>query len=345
MHSKQLPGIGFQRRLVFCISDTGLLDMRLLKPGDIILTGSDTKLSRVIKKFTKGSFSHAILYVGDGSYIHSDRNGVHSNNIQRLLFEDESNVMVLRSANEQVISMACDFARSQVGKEYSVKGAINAKVKAPLSLDNNRQFCSKLVAKAYEFAGLKLVKNADTCMPKEIEESKYLKIVNNITLKANKDEIEFADSDSPLDRQTEATNKILFAARALFKNDIQTLSELPHFLFQKPQFDSQLSKVILETDYLTLWDNDRVKNPWRYDLKAFCNLPITDIEKYALAKREFDSSKGMLKRFGSMLNFYTDAHEKHNLQFTKLHKDLYLKLYLGISDNHKVASSYLEQFS
>jgi hypothetical protein len=258
------------------------------------------------------------------------------------LFEEESNVMVLRATNEQVVLLACDFARSQVGKEYSVKGAINAKVKVPLSLDTNRQFCSKLVAKAYEFAGLKLVENADTCMPKEIEESKYLKRVNYITVKANEAEIEFVTSDSPLDKQTEATNKILFAARAIFKNDIQTLSELPHFLFQHPQFDSQLSKVILESGYLTLWDNDRVKNPWRYDLKAFCDLPISDAEKYALAKKEFDSSKRMLERFGSMLNFYTDTHEKHNLQFTKLHKDLYLKLYLGITDNHKVVSSYLE---
>ncbi len=322
-----------------------LLNMGLLKPGDIILTGSDAKLSRVIKKFTKGSFSHAILYVGDGSYIHSDRDGVHSSNIQRLLFEEESNVTVLRAANEQVVSLACDFARSQVGKEYSVKGAINAKIKAPLSVDTNRQFCSKLVAKAYEFAGLKLVENADTCMPKEIEESQYLKRVNKITVKANEAEIEFATSDSPLDKQTEATNKILFAARALFKKDIQTLSELPHFLFQQPQFDSQISKVVLESGYLTLWDNDRVKNPWRYDLNVFCNLPVPEAEKYALAKREFDSSKGMLERFGRMLNFYTDAHGQHNLQFTKLHRDLYLKMCLGITDNHKVASSYLEKFT
>ncbi|MEZ8115868.1 YiiX/YebB-like N1pC/P60 family cysteine hydrolase [Vibrio splendidus] len=322
-----------------------LLNMGLLKPGDIILTGSDAKLSRVIKKFTKGSFSHAILYVGDGSYIHSDRDGVHSSNIQRLLFEVESNVIALRAANEQVVSLACEFARSQVGKEYSVKGAINAKIKAPLSVDSNRQFCSKLVAKAYEFAGLNLVENADTCMPKEIEDSQYLERVDNIFVKANEAEIEFAISDSPLDKQTEATNKILFAARSLFKKDIQTLSELPHFLFQQPQFDSQISKVVLESGYLTLWDNDRVKNPWRYDLIVFCNLPNSGEEKYDLAKREFDSSKGMLERFGIMLHFYIDAHKKHNLQFTKLHRDLYFKLCQGITDNYKVASSYLEKFT
>ena len=319
--------------------------MGLLKPGDIILTGSDAKLSRVIKKFTKGSFSHAILYVGDGSYIHSDRDGVHSSNIQRLLFEEESNVTVLRATNEQVVSLACDFARNQIGMEYSVKGAINAKIKAPLSIDTNRQFCSKLVAKAYEFAGLKLVANADTCMPKEIEESLYLKRVNKITVKANEAAIEFATSDSLLDKQTEATNEILFAARAIFKKDIQTLSELPHFLFKLPQFDSQISKVVLASGYLTLWDIDRVKNPWRYDLNVFCNLPYPENVKYDLAKKEFDSSKGMLERFGAMLDFYTNAHKQHNLEFTKLHRDLYFKMYLGITDNHKVASSYLEKFT
>ena len=118
-----------------------LLKMEAIEAGDIILTGDDEKLSRVIKKYTKGSFSHAILYVGHGSYIHSDRDGVHSNNTQRLLFESKDNVSVLRPKNTSIVKAACEFARSQIGKEYSVKSAVNAKIKTPIKFGSNRQFC------------------------------------------------------------------------------------------------------------------------------------------------------------------------------------------------------------
>ncbi|MGS0824376.1 hypothetical protein ACVBIO_01055 [Shewanella sp. 0m-8] len=105
-----------------------LLNMEILKEGDIILTGDDEKLSRFIKKHTKGSFSHAILYVGHGSYIHSDRGGVHSDNIQRLMFESSSNVRLLRLSDAVKAKEACSFARLQVGKGYSIKGALNSKI-------------------------------------------------------------------------------------------------------------------------------------------------------------------------------------------------------------------------
>lgn len=81
--------------------------------------------------------------------------------------------------------------------------------------------------------------------------------MNNITVKADKADMGFATSDSPLDKQTEATNRILLAARIVLK-DIQTLPELPHFIFQQPQFDGQISRVILESGYLTLWENEQV---------------------------------------------------------------------------------------
>jgi len=62
-----------------------ILDSNRLRIGDIILTADRTLLSKGIRQVTGGSFSHAMLYVADHSYIHSDGGGVHSGNTQRRL--------------------------------------------------------------------------------------------------------------------------------------------------------------------------------------------------------------------------------------------------------------------
>ncbi|MBQ4851047.1 YiiX/YebB-like N1pC/P60 family cysteine hydrolase [Pseudoalteromonas sp. MMG012] len=315
-----------------------LLKMESLIAGDIILTGNDEKLSRVIKKYTKGGFSHAILYVGHGSYIHSDRDGVHSNNIQRLLFESKDNVSVFRAIDNSIVPAVCQYARSQVGKEYSIPSAVNAQFKAPIEVASNRQFCSKLVAQAYEYAGLKLVKVSERCTPKEIEESPSLKRLDDIVREANDAEIDFANSESPLDKQTRVTNDILENARKIFDRDIQTLSELTAALFINPEHDSKISKLMLLSGYFSLWDEDLARNSWRYEYLSFMELPISKQEKVDLARREIESSKEMVSRFGSMLEHYKQAHEKYDLEYTRLHKSLYEKLLKAMLDNNKVAS-------
>lgn len=46
-----------------------ILDTDRLRIGDIILTADQTLLSKGIRAATGGSFSHAMLYVADHSYI------------------------------------------------------------------------------------------------------------------------------------------------------------------------------------------------------------------------------------------------------------------------------------
>ncbi|MBV5267079.1 MAG: hypothetical protein JZU67_00870 [Burkholderiaceae bacterium] len=107
-----------------------ILDINKLEPGDVFLTTQNHKISKAIRIATSSDYSHAILYVGDGGYIHSDGNGVHSGNIQRLLFENESQILVLRikpDIDRGLIKNASIFARREIGKQYSVKDAINTK--------------------------------------------------------------------------------------------------------------------------------------------------------------------------------------------------------------------------
>ena len=92
-----------------------LLDRSKLKRGDIILTRSNEKNSSLICRVTSSNFSHAILHVGESSYIHSNRYGIHSSNIQRLLIDEPNYAKIVRIDDQIAIEKAIDYARLKVG--------------------------------------------------------------------------------------------------------------------------------------------------------------------------------------------------------------------------------------
>lgn len=321
-----------------------ILNIEVLKVGDIILTGDDEKLSRIIKKHTKGNFSHAILYLGGSSYIHSDRDGVHSGNTQRLVFESCDNVKVLRLKEQKNINKAIYFARSQVGKEYSIKAAVNSKIKTNLLTGKNRQFCSKLVAQAYNTAGINLVGDPNFCMPKEIEDCSLLEVVHGATRSATKAEIEFSNTETPLNNQVIVTNAILKYFREISGRDIQSLNDLSNYIIENPKFDSQVSKKMKELGYFNLFDEEIIKNPWRYDYDSFIEF-VHEEDKYNLAIQELKNSTEMIERFSYMLSFYVNAHKKRPLEYIELHIQLYRKLCEAMTLNQNVAKAVLAKFT
>jgi len=58
-----------------------LLEKDQLEIGDIILTRSESRISKMVRNLTGSQFSHAILYIGVSSVIDSDGYGVQSNNL------------------------------------------------------------------------------------------------------------------------------------------------------------------------------------------------------------------------------------------------------------------------
>ncbi|TOJ75750.1 YiiX/YebB-like N1pC/P60 family cysteine hydrolase, partial [Vibrio parahaemolyticus] len=141
-----------------------VLEISKLRPGDIVFTREEPSgksigeiksktQSRMIRKHTKGNYSHVMLYVGSGSYIHATLEGVHAGSINRCIFESPLDVMVLRTVAEPYqIQEAIVYARNQIGKEYDVKEAAGS-VYPQIKGKDNRQFCSRLVAQAYNEAG------------------------------------------------------------------------------------------------------------------------------------------------------------------------------------------------
>jgi len=319
-----------------------LLDRTKLKAGDIILTRSNEKNSTLICKVTKSNFSHAILYVGDSSYIHSDPHGVHASNVQRLLIDELRYAKVVRIKAPTAIEKAINYTRLQIGTSYSKVSAVNAYTKNFSQLDTNRQFCSRLVAKAFESAGVTLVSNSDACLPQEIADSELVYEVQDCLYKARNEEIEFSKSHDPIKKQSEITNSILISVRKLMGNKIQSLSDITAALIVDPTYDSEITEVYKTSGYLTMWQYEIEHNPWRYDANLFKMLPLSKNELRKLASRELESANKILDLYRNNLEQYLYIKEQYHLMYAEQQFSLYKQLVINTLDRKFTAEEVLK---
>jgi hypothetical protein len=73
-----------------------ILDFDLLRVGDIVCTRDAAATSKLIRSALSCDYSHVLLCVANSSCIHADGDGVHSINMQRLLFDNVDDVKILR---------------------------------------------------------------------------------------------------------------------------------------------------------------------------------------------------------------------------------------------------------
>lgn len=299
-----------------------ILDMKHLKEGDVLLTSEKSFVSKGVRAVTFSGFSHAILYVGNGSYIHSDMKGVHSANIQRLLFDKPSRVKVLRPKNSNAANSASTYARAQIGTEYSIKEAVRTKVGTKKQKEK-KQFCSRLVAESFEYAGEKIVKNPSYCSPNDIKNSSCFEEILGAVRKASEEEIAFANSPDPIQKQTEITNSILSEARAITESSIQTIEELTRYMISKPKDADSIVEVFQKSGYLTMWQHEMEKNPWRYNSQKFLELPISSKEKLYLAELEIDSAKQQLSLYMHNYEVYIGLSKSAPSSYIDMNIELY----------------------
>lgn len=189
--------------------------------------------------------------------------------------------------------------------------------------DSNRQFCSRLVAQAYSVSGVALVPNADYCYPSDFVTSPLLQVVAAPLRQAHPAEIEFAQSESPLERQKRATNFILDEVRKLSGRDIQTFDQLPHFLIQSPQHDSAVCEIVKTSGYLDFWKEDVLRNPWRYDAVEFRMLPLLSGERERVARRELAAAEQQLQQFTFVYGQYMTLWQQAKLKYFANELQLY----------------------
>ncbi|WP_133011484.1 hypothetical protein [Marinomonas flavescens] len=243
--------------------------------------------------------------------------------------------------DRELIELACVFARTQIGKQYSLKDAI--KTKNPLSkkIDTNRQFCSRLVAQSYEFAGLNLVDNGSFCTPQELDDSVYTYRVNDCLRDADTVEVDFAKSDSPLKSQANITNSILKEARKIVREDIQTYEQLINYVCSHPKYDKEITSLVENSGYLLMWQYDLKVSSWRYDLDIFLNIQESGL--YDIASQELESAKNIRSRHVYMYKQFLAIWQVRGLKFAEINLILYLKLIELTNQRITVATSVLER--
>lgn len=153
---------------------TYIYDLTKLEIGDIILKRDNSDVSKRVREATNSKYSHAMLYVGSTSYIDAGKR-VRAKNLQRYLFDDLEETCVLRIKKEFLFPLLKEFAvfyvRSVVGNPYAYMDAFRMEKGEYDRFTENKQICTRLVAKGYALCGLNLVDNVEMCTPQQLLES------------------------------------------------------------------------------------------------------------------------------------------------------------------------------
>ena len=201
-------------------------------------------------------------------------------------------------------------------------------------MDAKRQFCSRLVATAFESGGVKLVENSYACLPQEIADSMFVHEVKDCVYQAEPAEIEFAKSYDPIKMQAEITNNILKSVRKLLGDKIQSLTDITSALLVDPKYDAEITGIFHSSGYLTMWKYEQEQNPWRYNINLFRALPLSESEKNTLAMKELAISNKQLDLYKNNLEQYFYIKGQYDLKYARQQFFLYKKL-VENSLNHK----------
>lgn len=318
------------------------IDLGLMQPGDIVFTAEKSFISSAIRTFTGGDFSHVMLCVGYGSCIHADKKGgVHSFNVQRLVYERPEQILVKRYAqdlNREQLNAIEMFVRRKIGTQYSMWDAVKAapflksKWFSALKIDFDKpsslQFCSRLVAEAYGSAKIELAESSFSCAPVDIFTCGELKVVENAVIQIKKDGLEFArdKSKDKIHIQTVVTKSLLDQVRAIYGPEIQDLNDLERASVLIEGADEVIAQITASSGYLDLWRNDIKANPWRYSQQHFDAIELTLEQRKELISRELGMAQRELKRHLQNLYNCSESYKNHPTLTIKQRVDLYTVL-------------------
>lgn len=320
------------------------LNEATLQIGDIILTTTTEKVSKAIRVATESDISHAMIYVEMHSIIDATADGVQARNTQRLIFDDKCAVYVLRlcgglsAADAQEI---CNFARGQVGTQYSIKEAVRTAMWGTPRTKTRKQFCSRLAAQAYASVGIQLVDDPDYCAPVELKNSALLREVEATTVPVTAEEAMAWEGhpDKP-QMMRDAINAVLDGARRKNKQ-IQNFDDLHNHLVNCPEDDAYMCDILERSDYLTLWQVEQGANPWQYDLAlmeaASISIEMADYCRDVLANETGEPNRYIINRAA-----YTAFSKQFGLRFFELMSELYTILATLHQRRVEVATHWLQ---
>jgi len=141
------------------------LDAEKLRPGDVIVEAGDGMISKLIKFFDSGRFSHVSVYVGMNALMEADE-GVRIILASRVITETPDKFTVLRHPShphglvgagwtELANNLMFCALHPEANKPYSWLGVLATKLPL-LKGKENSFFCSQLVCEGYRRVGVPL---------------------------------------------------------------------------------------------------------------------------------------------------------------------------------------------
>ncbi|EKS70240.1 MULTISPECIES: YiiX/YebB-like N1pC/P60 family cysteine hydrolase [unclassified Caballeronia] len=308
------------------------IDVRKLKKGDIILSTSTGKISAAIRFFTNSDISHAMLYVANSSVMDSTSEGVQARNIDKMHYHESCAIYAYRPVvelPEATLDMVVGYVRSETGAPYSLAEATVSPVAAYVR-GGTRQFCSRLIGRAYARVGLRIGSNPDFLTPAEIQKSTQLIKLEDVTVSLSAEDVAaLAQELDTTEGMRAVTSALLKRVRELSKS-IRTLTDIEPFLLKNPQYDGQFASALVESGYTTFWQVEVARFPWRYDSVALAQLYHAvenkeEVLQYCRdtlrhdAEGDFEHWNDNLRKLGKLMKTVP-------LETFKLQTDLYLKL-------------------
>ncbi len=152
-------------------------DAEALRDGDVLLEYGGTGKSPLIARFDGGTYSHALMWVGNTDFVEAVGSGVRVISYRRIIIETPNNWILLRQNDSSLGQRAAIAARKFVGKRYDLLGAVGSKWPGTRMPDQELLFCSQLIAEAYLEAGLELVPGlaSNNVTPRTLEECQVFK--------------------------------------------------------------------------------------------------------------------------------------------------------------------------
>lgn len=250
------------------------INLAILQKGDIILTTSGAKESRVVRIGTNSDISHAMIYVANGSVMDSTMAGVHARNIQKIWYDDAWPVYVLRlktAISAESIDQVINYVRSETATSYTLLGAASS-VFRPFWKGGRKQFCSRLVARAYASIGIELNGNPEFCTPRRLRDSPMLLAVEHPTVELSETELKVLEQvGDGTKKMIEVTNVLVKRARNISSN-IQSLNDIDRALIHDMALDEPLAAIYQESGYLDFWRVEMTKRPWRYQMELMAQM-------------------------------------------------------------------------
>ena len=153
---------------------------RMLRKADVILVEGDLRISSVIKYLTQSTWSHAVLYAGDGECIEADViQGVRRFKLEELARYHLRICRALDLTDEEAEKVVA-HAESRLGVQYDLKHVFDlARYMVPLPLprawrrraialgsaDPSRAICSTLVAESFQAIRYPILPDIETASP------------------------------------------------------------------------------------------------------------------------------------------------------------------------------------